>query len=124
MEHKNENFSYTYSPKQQEEVKKIRQKYLPKEENKMEQLRKLDQSAEQKGMIWSLVVGISGALIMGGGMSLVMVWQNMLVGIPLGVVGLAIAAVAYPLYVRITKRQRQRLAPQIMELTDALMKEK
>lgn len=123
MEDKNGSFNYTYSPKQQDEVKKIRQKYMPKEENKMEQLRRLDQSAEQKGIIWSLAVGIIGALVMGGGMSLVMVWGNMLLGIPLGVIGMVFVAAAYPLYVRVTKKQREKLAPQIMEITDALMRE-
>lgn len=90
----------------------------------MEQLRRLDRLAEQKGLIWLLAVGIIGTLIMGGGMSLVMVWENLLLGIPIGVVGLAVAGVAYPLYVPITKKERERLAPQIIELTAALMREK
>lgn len=124
MKDENESFSYTYSPKQQEEVKKIRQKYMPKEESKMEQLRRLDRCAEQKGRMVSLTAGIIGVLVMGGGMSLVMVWENMLLGIPLGIAGMALAAAAHPLYVRATKKQREKLAPQILALTDALMREK
>lgn len=122
MDNKNESFSYTYSAKQQEELKHIREKYLPPKESKMEQLRRLDKRAENKGIIWSLCAGIIGTLIMGGGMSLVMVWENMIYGIPLGVAGLLLVGMAYPLYVRITKKQREKLAPQIIKLTDELMK--
>ena len=67
MENK-ETFSYTYSAKQQEEIKKIREKYLPKEANKMEQLRRLDESVTRKGTVFSLVVGIIGTLVLGVGM--------------------------------------------------------
>ena len=72
MENK-ENFSYTYSAKQQEEIKKIREKYLPKEADKMARLRRLDQSVTQKGTVISLIAGIIGTLIMGFGMSCCMV---------------------------------------------------
>lgn len=43
-----EAFSYTYSAKQQEEIKKIREKYVPEEADKMERLRKLDRGVTQK----------------------------------------------------------------------------
>lgn len=49
MENKNETFTYTYSSKQQEEIRNIRSKYLPKEEDKMEQLRRLDPERLEKG---------------------------------------------------------------------------
>ena len=65
-------FQYTYSAKEQNEINDIRKKYLPKEEDKMAQLRRLDASVYRKGTVVSLVIGIIGALIMGAGMSLVM----------------------------------------------------
>lgn len=49
MEDDEKKFTYTYSAAEQEEVKKIRQKYLRPEENKMEQLRKLDESVTKRG---------------------------------------------------------------------------
>lgn len=120
----NESFTYTYSAKHQEEVKAIRQKYIPKEQNKMEQLRKLDQSATRPGMITALIVGIIGTLVMGVGMSLCMVWTNYFVwGIIVGIIGMIGIAVAYPLYSRITKKQRAMLAPQIQALSDELLKQ-
>ena len=119
-----ETFSYTYSAKQQEEIKKIREKYVPKQADKMEQLRCLDESATRKGTTASLVVGIIGALVMGFGMSCCMAWTDTLlvVGIIFGLIGIAAVSIAYPLYNHITKKEREKIAPEIIRLTDELMK--
>ena len=126
MENMNEHeaFRYTYSAKEQEEVKKIRQKYISKEADKMEQLRKLDQSVTRKGTTASLAVGIVGALLLGIGMCCAMVWmgQWFIPGIIIGLVGIAVVSLAYPLYQRITKKEREKIAPEILRLTDELMK--
>ncbi len=118
------NFSYTYSAKQQEEIKNIRKKYLPKEEDKMEQLRKLDQNAANPGKIVSLTLGIVGTLTLGVGMCCTMVWADKLFipGIVIGVIGIAAVLAAYPVYTHITKKQREKIAPEILRLTEELMK--
>lgn len=128
MEH-NEGFSYTYSAEQQQEVESIRQKYLPKEEDKMEQLRRLHHSATRKAQAWAIAMGIIGALIMGTGMSLAMTDLgallgdvSMLIGIVVGIAGMILVALAYPVYNRILKKERARIAPEILRLTDELMK--
>ena len=122
MENK-EAFSYTYSASEQEEIKKIREKYVPKEADKMEQLRRLDAGVTQKGTVISLVVGIIGALILGTGMSMCMVWTELFVlGIIVGVIGIAVISAAYPLYSYVTKKEREKIAPEIIRLTDELMK--
>lgn len=128
MEH-NEKFSYTYSAQQQKEVEAIRKKYLPKEEDKMEQLRKLHAVPTQKAQAASLAVGIVGALIMGTGMSLAMTQIGaalgdlaMVLGIAVGVVGMVLVALAYPLYNRVLKKQREKIAPEILRLSDELLK--
>ena len=122
MENK-ETFSYTYSAKEQEEIKKIREKYVPKEADKMEQLRRLDAGVTQKGTVISLVVGIIGALILGTGMSMCMVWTELFVlGIIAGVIGIGVVSAAYPLYSYVTKKEREKIAPEIIRLTDELMK--
>lgn len=117
-------FEYTYSAPQQEEIRKIREKYLPREADKMEQLRRLDAQVYRKGTVWGLVVGIIGTLIMGGGMSMCMVWTSTLLipGIIVGVIGMAGVAAAYPIYAHITAKERDRLAPEILRLTEELMK--
>ena len=123
MENK-ETFSYTYSAKQQEEIKKIREKYAPKEADKMEQLRRLDESVTRKGKAISLIVGIIGALVMGFGMSCCMVWTDALfvLGIIVGTVGIALVCAAYPIYNFVVKKERAKIAPEIIRLTDELMK--
>ena len=123
MENK-ETFSYTYSAAEQEELKKIREKYIPREADKMEQLRRLDKSVTQKGTTVSLVVGIIGALVMGFGMSCCMVWTDtmLIVGIITGVIGIGLVSCAYPIYNSITKKEREKIAPEIIRLTDELMK--
>ena len=124
MENKNETFTYTYSSKQQEEIRNIRSKYLPKEEDKMEQLRKLDQNAAKPGKIASLTLGIVGTLTLGVGMCCTMVWADKLFipGIVIGVIGIAAVLAAYPVYTHITKKQREKIAPEILRLTEELMK--
>ena len=95
----NERFTYTYSAKQQEELKRIRQKYLPPEEDKMTKLIKLDKSATQKGTVIALISGMIGTLFLGIGMCCTMVWAGMLFipGIVLGGIGIALIALADPL---------------------------
>ena len=135
MENKeNEAFCYTYSAKEQEEIKNIRKKYAVPEasEDKMERLRRLDKSVTDKATTKSLIVGIIGALIMGTGMSLVMTdlgevlgaYQNaaLYIGILVGIVGIVLVGYAYPVYNRVLKKERERIAPEILQLTEELMK--
>lgn len=122
--HTNESFRYTYSAKEQEEIKKIREKYIPKEENKMEQLRRLDQEVTRKGTSYSILIGVIGSLLLGLGMSCIMVWQGIwfIPGIIIGVIGMAIVAAAYPVYNIVTKQEREKIAPEIIRLTEELIK--
>ena len=122
-ENKKEVFEFTYSAKQQEEVQKIREKYVPKEESKLEQLRRLDAGVTRKGCTVSLTVGVISTLILGIGMCCCMVWGGswFIPGIVIGLIGIVGVALAYPLYERITKTERERIAPEILRLTDELM---
>ena len=136
MENNNENkgFQYTYSAKEQAELKRIREKYTPstEAEDKMAKLRRLDASVTQKAQVIALIFGIVGALILGAGMSLCMSDfaeilgshrdMAMVIGIPVGLVGGVLAALAYPMYNFIVKRERKKIAPEIIRLTDELMK--
>ena len=126
---KNQPFEYTYSARQQQEVEAIRKKYLPKEEDKMEQLRRLHYSATQKAQAASIAIGVLGALILGTGMSLCMTdlgavlgHMAMVIGILVGGLGLVMVALAYPLYNRVLRRERQRIAPEILRLSEELLK--
>ena len=123
-------FEYTYSAQQQKEVEAIRDKYLPREETKLEQLRKLHSIPTRKATAAALTLGILGALILGSGMSLVMtdiglilgLSDTLLPGIVIGLVGLALVALAYPNYKRVLNKQRAKIAPEILRLSEELLK--
>ena len=119
----NMQFEYTYSAKQQSEVEAIRRKYLPKEEDKMETLRKLDRKAESVGQAASLAIGIVGSLLLGVGMCCTMVWGESLfvLGVIVGILGMIVAGSAYPVYKKVMQKKRAELAPQIIALTEELM---
>ena len=131
---KQNGFTYTYSAKEQAELKRIREKYnAPTEaEDKMARLRRLDASVTNTAQAVALVFGIIGALILGFGMSLCMTdlaeilgshsGLAMVIGIIVGVVGGILAILAYPIYNAIVKAKRKKLAPEIIRLTDELMK--
>jgi len=133
MENK-ETFHYTYSAKEQQEIQTIRKKYAAPEqtEDKMAQLRRLDAAVTHKAAAVSLVFGIIGSLILGTGMSLAMTdigriiglagGMAMLIGIPLGIVGIVLVCAAHPVYNSIIKKEREKIAPEIIRLTDELMK--
>lgn len=132
MDNEKETFQYTYSAKERSEVENIRKKYIMQEESKLEQLRKLDRSAAQKAQVWALTLGVIGALVLGSGMSLFMSdlgellgfsWAlAMAAGIGLGLVGLVLIALAYPAYNSILQKERKRIAPEILRLTEELIK--
>lgn len=120
---KENKFQYTYSAKEQEELKAIREKYLPKEENKMDQIRKLDGAASNKATMHSLLWGITGTLFLGIGMCCTMVWaeQWFLPGIIIGILGIGIAAYAYPVYQKTLKKEHDKIASEILRLTEELI---
>ena len=135
MERKsNDGFSYTYSASEQAEIRSIREKYTekPREESSMERLRRLDARPTQRAQTVSLILGVVGVLILGIGMSLIMsefgeilgAYRHLAlpVGILIGGVGGALVALAYPVYHWILKRERRKVAPEILRLTDLLMK--
>ena len=125
----NHSFEYNYSAAQKQEVEAIRKKYLPKEEDKMEQLRRLHHSATQKAQAASIALGVIGTLIFGLGLSLCLTDLSgflggtaMFVGIPVGLVGLVLLALAYPVYNTVLRREREKIAPEILRLTEDLLK--
>lgn len=126
----NETFKMTYSAEQQDEIQAIRRKYMiPEEEDKMEQIRALDAKTTTKATMTAITVGVFGTLLMGLGMSLFMSdfgaflgTLAMPVGIVIGLMGIALGAFAYPLYLHTLKKEREKVAPEILRLTDELMK--
>jgi preprotein translocase subunit SecF len=127
-------FKFTYSAKEQAEIKRIRDKYKAptEEEDKMTRLRRLDASVTQTAQAVSLVFGILGVLVLGFGMSLCMTELNnmfdftktvaMIVGIASGIFGGALVGCAYPVYKSVAKKMHHKVAPEILHLTGELIK--
>ena len=125
----NHSFEYTYSAQRQKEVEEIRKAYLPKEEDKLAELHRLHAIPTQKAQAASLAAGVLGALILGAGMSLCMTDIGavlgvfaLVTGIAVGLVGMVLTALAYPIYSRVLEKQRALIAPQILRLSDELLK--
>ncbi len=122
MENKKESVSITYSAEEQKELNAIRAKYAPKDSRPLTNLDKakaIDAKVESKGTIAGLAVGIIGALVAGLGMSCVLVWDKLALGILIGLVGLVGVAGAYPLYQRVIQKERAKVADEIMKLSEA-----
>ena len=101
-------FSYKYSATENKEIQEIRNRYLPKSENKFDELKRLDAQVQNSGMVESLCAGTISSLVLGLGMCLAMQVLGsgiltMILGILIGVVGMAGMLAAYPVY-----RMKQR----------------
>lgn len=122
--HTSQKFEYTYSSKQQKEIESIRNKYLPKQEDKLETLKRLDKNVEKPGTMSAIVLGTTGAFLFGVGMCCTMVWNSsiiiFIVGIVLGIIGIVLIASAYPVFKKVTLIQREKITPQILALSEEL----
>ena len=119
----NENaFSYTYSAEENQEVLNIRKKYLPQEETKLEELKRLDSLVQNSGMMQALIVGVSGGLVFGLGLCLAMkiIGDAMWLGIVLGVIGAVGMMFAYPVNRRFYNKAKAQHTPRILELAAEL----
>ena len=120
----NNTFSYNYSATRNKEVESIRNKYMPREESKLEMLKRLDCRVQSAGMIESLSIGIVGALVFGIGMCFFLdvfagaAWLSALFMI----IGSLIMIPAYPIYRRIARKTKTELTPEILRLSEEIMK--
>ena len=121
---KNINFNYTYSAARNKEVESIRRKYMPEEESKLERLKKLDLRVQTAGTVESLCFGIVGALVFGIGMCFFLAvfageaWLSALFMI----IGSLIMIPAYPIYRRIARKTKEELTPEILRLSEEIIK--
>lgn len=100
--------------------------YAPKDTSKVVALKKLDKKAKMPAIIFAYTFGILGALLLGIGMCLSM---NVLFigmfyqGIVLGIIGIVIASINYPVYKKLLTRGKEKYAFEIMELAKEIAAE-
>lgn len=110
-------------------VQKIRSQYTEPQSTALDALKALDARVKKPANVFAYCFGSVGAMVMGAGMSLVMtdigamlgLSQTMVPGIAVGIVGLGMVCVNYPIYKKILSNRRSKFAPQILKLTDELM---
>ena len=112
----NTTFNYTYSAARNKEVESIRRKYMPHEESKLERLKKLDLRVQMAGTIESLCFGIGMCFFLD--VFTGAAWLTAL----LMVLGTIIMIPAYPIYRRIARKTKAELTPEILRLSEEIMK--
>lgn len=112
-------------------VQNIRTKYTEPDHTELYALKALDRKVKAPANAFTYLFGSVSALIMGAGMSLIMtdlgtslgLGDPRIPGLILGMAGMSLAILNYPIYKHILKSRRQRYAGQIIALSDKIMKE-
>ncbi len=110
-------------------IQKIRTQYTEKEATELDALRELDSRVKRPANVFAYIFGSVSAIIMGSGMSLVMtdigatvgINEPMVPGIIIGVVGMLMAIINYPIYKSVLASRKKKYAAQIIALTDKLI---
>lgn len=111
-------------------VQKIRTQYTEKENTQLDALKKLDAKVKKPANVFAYTLGCLAAIIMGAGMSLVMtdigktigVAEPLLYGVIIGVAGMLMAIINYPVFKKLLASRRRKYAKEIVELSDKIMK--
>ena len=111
-------------------VQKIRTQYTEKENTQIDELKSLDRKVKRPANVFSYIFGSIAALIMGSGMSLTMtdiseivgIENPMVTGIIIGVIGMFMAIINYPIYKGMLNSRRRKYADEIIALSDKIMK--
>lgn len=110
-------------------VQKIRTQYTEREHTELDTLKQLDKQAKAPANRFAFVFGILGALILGSGMSLIItdissvlgLAQPMIPGIVVGVIGMLMVSINYPIYKKLLASRRKKYADKIIALSNSIM---
>ena len=114
---------------QQFMAQRIRAQYVEKQSTELDELRSLDAKVKRPVNVFSYVFGSVGAVIMGAGMSLVMteigamlgLSNAMVPGIAVGIIGLIMAAVNYPIHKRLMRKRREKYSREVLALSERII---
>ena len=127
MQEENQGFEFSYSaPTEDErrEVERIKRDYLSEteKERKLKRIIMLDNKVKRTPKTVALTVGTIGALIFGLGLTCVLEWDKIILGVALGVVGGIVMAIAYPIYKKVYNRNRAKYGREILRLAEEILK--
>ncbi len=111
----------SYKARLSYEVEQIRSKYLPQDQNKLEQLKKLDKQSTVPGKKAILIMSIISLLFIASSIFIFTSAKWILAGAICGVLGVSTILLMKPVYSLVTEKERTRLAPQIMRLSDEIL---
>ena len=108
---------------QTETVKKIKESYQEKTVTPVDTLKKLDRKSKRPSTIFAYTFGILSSLVLGVGMCLAMkvLGDLMALGIVIGVVGIAMCLLTYPIYKRMLASAKKKNAEQIINLSNEIL---
>ena len=114
---------------QQFMAQKIRTQYMEKTPSELDELRELDAKVKRPANIFGYAFGSISAIVMGAGMSLVMtdigatigIASALVPGILVGVLGLGMALLTYPMYKGILNSRKKKYGAEILSLSDKIM---
>lgn len=109
----------------------IRAEYEEKPSGELTELCHLNARVKRPANIFAYAFGSASAVVMGTGMSLVMtdigavvgIASAMAPGIAIGVVGLGMTLLTYPLYKSILNSRKKKYGAEILDLSEKIMNE-
>lgn len=125
----NKEFNYTYvapTDEERKEIDRIRKQYEPqkKTESKLERLRRLDSLVRNSASVVALVLGVVGCLLFGFGLTLILEWQKIVLGVVVAVLGSLPMGLAHPAYALILERNKKKYGEEILRLSEELLNER
>lgn len=129
IENKNKSdadFKYKYSAptdSERKEILSIRKEYISAgaDGSDVDRLRAMHRRVKSIPCLISIVIGIIGTLIFGGGMAMFLEWNYTVSGLIVGVLGFVIAVVAYPIYIIFIKLMKRKYSDRIIELSNEIL---
>ena len=106
-------------------VNKIKNSYCEKQITKFDELTSLDKKVKRPAKVFAYIFGVIGSLVLGTGMCFAMkvLGDIMAVGIVVGVVGIIMTAINYPIYKQILKKRKRKYGAKILELSEEIIAE-
>lgn len=106
-------------------AEEIRKQYEEKEATKLDELKVLDSKVRRPPQIFAYTFGSLSSLVLGTGMCLAMkvIGNSMALGICVGVLGIGLCALTYPLYKKILSKRKKKYASEIIALSNEILHE-